>query len=57
MKSNWLVTTFVLVLLAAATAAEAETPWNDLSTEQRQVLAPFADSWADLPAERQDRLA
>ena len=30
--------------------------WDDLTTQQQQVLAPLRNSWDQLPAERQEKL-
>ncbi len=41
---------------APVQAAPASTPWQSLSSEQQQILAPVRDLWPDLPADVQQHL-
>ena len=38
-------------------APASAVPWESLSTQQQETLAPIKDKWNDLPAERQQRLS
>ncbi|HAK52929.1 MAG TPA: hypothetical protein DCM54_13650, partial [Gammaproteobacteria bacterium] len=48
---------FRLFLLLGLCFPALAAEWNDLTTEQRKVLAPYEDQWSEFSEQRQSQLA
>ena len=46
---------FLAIVLGAPVSCLAQTQWNDLTEQQRQVLSPYHDQWDSLSPEQQER--
>src|SRR5688572_9095792 len=58
MKANSLVATcIVLLALLAGTARAQGVEWGELSEDQRRLLAPHEQTWAELEPLRQQQIA